>query len=221
MKGGVYCKTLKVNGLVGNKEILILINCGSTHCFLDEKVAGTLECELVDSTPMIIKVADRSKILSKRVYPKFSWEVQGHKFLHPVRLLKLGGYDLVLGCDWLSTSNPVELDFHQLKVTLSQGEDKLILRTLPNETRAKFMDTYSLAKLMWRKNLEIKGELFFNHKVLMGRAKDNRELELLQQYDEIFKEPNSLPLERKIEHFVELLPDVIPRKQHPYKYAYD
>ncbi|KAL0439602.1 UNVERIFIED_CONTAM: Retrovirus-related Pol polyprotein from transposon.6 [Sesamum latifolium] len=184
MKGNVSCKTLRINGLVGDKEILILIDCGSTYCFLDEKIAETLGCELEDSTPMVVRVADGSKLLSKKVCPKFSWEVQGHKFLHPVRLLKLGGYDLVLGCDWLSTFNPVELDFLQLKVTLSQGEGRLILRTLPNETRAKFMATHSL------------------------------------KYDDVFKEPNSLPPEREIEHRIELLPDAIPRKQHPYRYAY-
>ncbi|KAL0355196.1 UNVERIFIED_CONTAM: hypothetical protein Sradi_3966500 [Sesamum radiatum] len=142
------------------------------------------------------------------------------KFLHPVRLLKLGGYDLVLGCDWLSNFYPVELYFHQLKVTLSQGEERLILRTLPKETRTKFMATHSLAKLMRRKNREIEGELFFNHKVLMGGAEDNKVQELLQKYDDVFKEPNSLPLEREIEHCIELLPDTIPRKQHPYIYAY-
>ncbi|KAL0445995.1 UNVERIFIED_CONTAM: Transposon Ty3-G Gag-Pol polyprotein [Sesamum latifolium] len=88
-KGNANCKTLKVNGLVGDKEVLILIDSGSTHCFTDEK----------------------------------------------------------------------------------------------NE-------------------------------------EDVKVLQLLQQYDEVFQEPSSLPLERSIEHCIELLPGAIPRKQHPYTYAY-
>ncbi|KAL0462649.1 UNVERIFIED_CONTAM: Transposon Ty3-G Gag-Pol polyprotein [Sesamum latifolium] len=44
--------------------------------------------------------------------------------------------------------------------------------------------------------------------------------ELLQQYDDVFKEPSSLPPKRNIEHHIELLFNVIPRKQHPYRYAY-
>ncbi|KAL0355197.1 UNVERIFIED_CONTAM: hypothetical protein Sradi_3966600 [Sesamum radiatum] len=35
MKGNVSYKTLRINGLVGDKETLILIDYGSTHCFLD------------------------------------------------------------------------------------------------------------------------------------------------------------------------------------------
>ncbi|KAK4385824.1 hypothetical protein Sango_2706400 [Sesamum angolense] len=38
----------------------------------------------------------------------------------------LGGCDFVLGCDWLRAHNPVELDFHQLTVTISQKDGKVI-----------------------------------------------------------------------------------------------
>ncbi|KAK4394129.1 hypothetical protein Sango_1883700 [Sesamum angolense] len=189
MKGKINCKTLKVIGLVGDKEVLKLIDSGSTHCFINEKITRTLGCELECTTNMMIRVADGSKLSSKLICPKFSWEVQGHRFSHPVRLLKLGGYDLVLGCDWLSNYNPVELDFHQLKVTLSQAGKKLVLRALPNESSAK-------------------------------KEENTKVLELLQQYNDVFQEPRSLPPERSIEHCIDLLPKAIPKKQHPYRYAY-
>ncbi|KAL0381339.1 UNVERIFIED_CONTAM: hypothetical protein Sangu_0198200 [Sesamum angustifolium] len=44
--------------------------------------------------------------------------------------------------------------------------------------------------------------------------------ELLREYEEVFQEPSSLPPKRSIEHHIELLPDAIPKKQHPYRYAY-
>ncbi|KAL2248441.1 UNVERIFIED_CONTAM: Retrovirus-related Pol polyprotein from transposon 17.6 [Sesamum indicum] len=171
MKGHAHCKTLKMLGKVGDKEILILIDSGSTHCFLDEKVARTLNCKIESTTPMMIRVADGSKLASKLECDQFTWEMQGEKFTHPVRLLKLGGYDLVLGCDWLSGYDPVEIDFSQSKITLNQAGNKLILYALLNGTK----DT---------------------------------------------SEPRSLPLERSIEHCIELLPNAIPKKQHPYRYAY-
>ncbi|XP_020550197.1 uncharacterized protein LOC110012122 [Sesamum indicum] len=128
MKEHTNSKTLRFNGLVGDREILILIDSGSTHCFIDEKVVGTLGCEVEGITPMTVEVADGRRLTSKVICPKFCWEVQGHKFSHPVRLLKLGSYDLVLGCDWLSNHNPVELDFQQMKVTLNRAGSKVILK---------------------------------------------------------------------------------------------
>ncbi|KAL0330122.1 UNVERIFIED_CONTAM: Retrovirus-related Pol polyprotein from transposon [Sesamum radiatum] len=43
-------------------------------------------------------------------------------------------------------------------------------------------------------------------------------LELLQQYDDVFQEPRLLPPERSIQHRIELIPDAIPKKQHPYRH---
>ncbi|KAL0352108.1 UNVERIFIED_CONTAM: Transposon Ty3-G Gag-Pol polyprotein [Sesamum calycinum] len=40
------------------------------------------------------------------------------------------------------------------------------------------------------------------------------------KYDDVFKEPSSLPPEIKFEHGIELLPEGIPMKQHPYRYSY-
>ncbi|KAL0288432.1 UNVERIFIED_CONTAM: hypothetical protein Scaly_2730700 [Sesamum calycinum] len=167
MKGKINCKTLKVIGLVGDKEVLKLIDSGSTHCFINEKIPRTLGCELECTTTMMIRVVDGSKLSSKLICPKFSWEVQGHRSSHPVRLLKLGGYDLVLGCDWLSNYNPMELDFHQLKVTLSQAGKKLVLRALPNESSAKVMYAHSLVKLIRKRNHDTEGELLLNHPTLI------------------------------------------------------
>ncbi|KAL0324565.1 UNVERIFIED_CONTAM: Transposon Ty3-G Gag-Pol polyprotein [Sesamum calycinum] len=107
-----------------------------------------LGCTLEQTTPMAVRIADGGRVMSKYFCPTFCWEIQGHHFSHPVRVLKLGGYNCVLGCDWLSINNPIELDFHQLQ------------------------------------------------------------------------EPRTLPPERTIEHHIELVPDAIPRKQHPYRYAY-
>ncbi|KAL2230686.1 UNVERIFIED_CONTAM: Transposon Ty3-G Gag-Pol polyprotein [Sesamum indicum] len=218
MKGHDHCKTLKMIGRVGDKEILILIDSGSTHCFLDEKVARTLNCRIENTTPMMIRVADGSKLASKLECDQFTWEMQGKKFTHPVRLLKLGGYDLVLGCDWLSGYDPVELNFSQSKITLNHSGNKLILYAPLKETRDTSMS--AMISLMRKRNPSMQGELYLNHKTLHEGTRDSQVLELLQQYKDVFQEPKSLPPERSIEHSIELLPEAIPKKQYPYRYAY-
>ncbi|KAL0444804.1 UNVERIFIED_CONTAM: hypothetical protein Slati_2203100 [Sesamum latifolium] len=82
------------------------------------------------------------------------------------------------------------------------------------------MSAHSLIKMMRRKVQNKEGELFPNHKVLSKKDGDPQVLKLLQQYDDIFQEPRSLPPERNIQHCIELLPDAIPKKQHPYIYTY-
>lgn len=76
MKGSTNYKTLKVCAKVKDKDILILIDCGSTHCFLNEKIAKVLDCKLENTMPMTIKVADGSQLISSLMCSGFKREMQ-------------------------------------------------------------------------------------------------------------------------------------------------
>ncbi|KAL0376671.1 UNVERIFIED_CONTAM: Transposon Ty3-G Gag-Pol polyprotein [Sesamum calycinum] len=169
---------------------------------------------------MAVRIADGGRVMSKYFCPTFGWEIQGHHFSHPVRVLKLGGYDYVLGCDWLSINNPIELDFHQLQVTITQSGKKIILKALTEKGDFKTVSAYSLSKLLRRGNYGMKGQIYVVNKDINQGEKNPRLLDLLHHFSDIFQEPRTLPPERTIEHHIELVPDAIPRKQHPYRYAY-
>jgi len=44
--------------------------------------------------------------------------MQGKEFKADLRILKLGGCDIVLGVDWMRTVSPLVFDFNKLEVTL-------------------------------------------------------------------------------------------------------
>ncbi|KAL2236288.1 UNVERIFIED_CONTAM: hypothetical protein Sindi_0820500 [Sesamum indicum] len=161
MEEGFHCRTLKLEGLVRDKEILILIDSGSTHCFVDEKITKILGCKVENTLPMSIRVADGRKLTSHLVCPRFSWEVQGYKFTHPVKLLKLGG---------------------------------------PTQRAPK-----------------VQGELSLSQGSSPENDEDPKVLELLQMHQDVFQEPHLLPPKREIEHCIDLLPEAIPKRQHPYR----
>ncbi|KAL0445900.1 UNVERIFIED_CONTAM: 40S ribosomal protein S25 [Sesamum latifolium] len=102
MCGNVGSSTLRINGLINDKKVHILIDSGRSHCFIDEKVVGVLECRVEHTTHIVVRVADGSKVLSSLDCPKLCWEIQRHQFSYFVRVLKLGGCDFIMGCDGLS-----------------------------------------------------------------------------------------------------------------------
>ncbi|KAL0409740.1 UNVERIFIED_CONTAM: hypothetical protein Sradi_1908400 [Sesamum radiatum] len=159
MRGNVSSGTLRVKGIVNGKEIHILIDSGSTHSFIDEKVAKALGIKTELTTLMVVSVADGYKMMSKVICPELSWEIQGFQFTYPVRTLKLGGCDFVLGCDWLGAHNPVELDFDQLTVTISQKDGKVILRALPQKNGSMLITPDSLSGLLGRKTYDLFGQM--------------------------------------------------------------
>lgn len=86
------------------------------HSFIDQNVAHNLKCDLVPISPMGISVAGGEKLRCDQMCPKVEWDIQGHKFAFPVRMLKLGGYHMVLGVDWLAKLSPVEFDFKEKRL---------------------------------------------------------------------------------------------------------
>ncbi|XP_027071813.1 uncharacterized protein [Coffea arabica] len=73
LAGGTEHKTLKLNGRLAGREIIILVDSGSTHCFVDEKLAETLQLHAI-GTPLIVKVANGEKLESRQLHGTLRWE---------------------------------------------------------------------------------------------------------------------------------------------------
>lgn len=63
-------------------------------------------------------MADGSSISSAAVCPNFHWSMQGEQFNAELRLLPLGGSDMVLGVQWLKEFGPVTMDLNELSFSV-------------------------------------------------------------------------------------------------------
>lgn len=54
------------------------------------------------TTPWVVTIANGNRVESNYKCPNFEWEMRGYKFTTPVRILKLGGCDMMIGVDLLS-----------------------------------------------------------------------------------------------------------------------
>ncbi|KAL0300957.1 UNVERIFIED_CONTAM: hypothetical protein Sradi_6372500 [Sesamum radiatum] len=148
ISGSTDYNTFRVKGHAYDKEVQILIDGGSTHCFIDEKAAFELGCKLEPATPMIVSVANGYKMLSQLYCPTFTWEIQGHKFKYPIRTLTLGGCHMVLGGDWLRRYSPVEYDYVGMAVTVSKKDVKVRLQALSQRSELQMVSAQSMSKLI-------------------------------------------------------------------------
>ena len=124
LRGVVTSKIIKVEGRVSDSSLMILIDSGSTHSFLDEEVAKKLRCQLTGTQPLSVTVANGQKVLCKSACVGFCWQMQGESFEADLRLLKLGGCDMVLGVDWMREVSHICFDFNKLEVTFEREEER-------------------------------------------------------------------------------------------------
>ncbi|CAH9090618.1 unnamed protein product [Cuscuta epithymum] len=117
-RGGLGVETIMLLGRVENKDIVMMIDSGSTHSFLDPTIVKDMaSVECVKSRPLQVTVANGNELSCDLVCPNFKWTVQGETFVKEMRLVRMGGCDMVLGMDWIDEFTPVQLNTRPPKVT--------------------------------------------------------------------------------------------------------
>nr|GFB87581.1 retroviral aspartyl protease [Tanacetum cinerariifolium] len=78
---------------------------------------GKRSSEMTEKTyPLSVFVAGGSKLVSQYMVKDFQWKIQGVLFTTDVMLLPVGGCELVLGIQWLSTLGNIQWNFQELKM---------------------------------------------------------------------------------------------------------
>lgn len=102
LSGADHLKTIRLRALIGNQVVLILLDSGSTHSFMDSALLPRIQ---VTPQPLpkeiAITVANGEKLVCSSEVPQLNWWIQGQTFEYDFKVIDLGGYDLILGMDWL------------------------------------------------------------------------------------------------------------------------
>lgn len=128
LMGQVVADTIKIKGKVGKQEITILIDKGSTHSFLDQMTAKRLKCEMEYTNPLRVTVADGGKLECNTRCPKLEWEMGKYRFSTSIRILQLGGCDMVIGVDLLKQWEPVTFNFTDQNIRFTSGGTEVVLQ---------------------------------------------------------------------------------------------
>lgn len=119
LEGSQGSYTIRVLGQHRIRQLVILVDNGSTHSFLDERVVKEIKILIVraPTVGVTVTVADGRKVLSTNMSLGFSWKIQNHSFTFDVRLLPLRSFVMILRVDWVKMHNPV-FDFENTTVSI-------------------------------------------------------------------------------------------------------
>ncbi|GJT81002.1 reverse transcriptase [Tanacetum coccineum] len=119
---------MRVIGTVGKHVVHILVDCGSTHNFLDKNMAKKLGCSIRPTGPLAVTVANGNNLVTTSECKDFKWQFDNTTFTTDVMLLPLGGCEMVLGIQWLATLGDIKCNFKELRMEFKYGGKKVQLR---------------------------------------------------------------------------------------------
>lgn len=86
-------------GHLQGKEVLMLVDLGSSHCFISDQLVPHLDSGQALTQPVKVQVANGELLHCTHQLPKQLWGIQGHSFHTTLKIIPLTGYDVIVGMD--------------------------------------------------------------------------------------------------------------------------
>ncbi|XP_026420118.1 uncharacterized protein LOC113316109 [Papaver somniferum] len=215
LTGLVNQSIIRVPSKLNKHDIFILIDTGSTHSFIDEKLANKLQLHLVPTGKMLVTVTT----VSEGVCQDLQWSMQGYHFSADLRILPLGGCDMVLGVDWLKKLGDVMFNMAELKVSFHHHGKLITLQGHSPTPSCSLLSGESFFKFIKNNTPSLIGQ-FFSISATPLTPTPPEITSLLQEYADVFAEPSTLPPPRELYHKIPLKPSSLPISQRPYRCPY-
>ncbi|GAU32095.1 hypothetical protein TSUD_292190 [Trifolium subterraneum] len=194
-------QTLRVMGQLHQSPIAVPIDNGSTHNFLQDRVAKKLG--------LPTKQAHSFKVL-----------VGNGELLHCTTI----GAELVLGVQWLKTLGPIVTDYEHLTMSFSKNGTPVHLFGVPKPSPEE-ANLYQLQRLVDTNALDTCVRLHLNTvepvSHLSPTIETNPQIaQLLTQFSSLFQNPTHLPPQRPVDHKITLTGASNPVNVRPYRYPH-
>ncbi|GJY20360.1 transposon ty3-G gag-pol polyprotein [Tanacetum coccineum] len=116
ISGSINPQTLRLPGKINNKEVVVLIDGGSTHNFVDQALVDRFGLVVEKDTPLKVVVGNREHVTCTGRVRALTIVIQGYVISTDFFVLPVAACPIVLGVQWLKTLGPVEMDYEQLTI---------------------------------------------------------------------------------------------------------
>lgn len=87
LSGASRHNAIRLRALVQNKVLLMLVDSGSSHSFIDLNFAQLLGLQLCPISPSLVQVANGDFLSCQYVVPNFTWWIQGQTFSYDLKVV--------------------------------------------------------------------------------------------------------------------------------------
>eukprot|EP00253_Pinus_taeda_P029380 PITA_29380 len=214
-------QTLKIRGFIKHRPIVVLIDSGSTHNFIHQKVAEVVHCFVRAVSNFQVQIADGGTMKCEGHYENVKLQMGDYQLKTHMFAIHMGGCDIVLGADWLRTLGPITMDFQELYMSFKQKNYTHTLRGLQAGTPS-IISSHRMEKLLKKGNHGVVAQFNAIQAVETKPPPIHPEMQqILKNHLSVFDKPHELPPSRgEHDHSITLVPGAQPPNVHPYKYPF-
>ncbi|XP_020184713.1 uncharacterized protein [Aegilops tauschii subsp. strangulata] len=220
LTGSSAPKAIRLHAWLQGREVLVLVDSGSSTSFLDAGLASSLSGVVHLRRPCRVKVADGGELCCVSHIPKCYWTTQGQEFTTDMKILPLGAYDAIVGMDWLEEHSPMNVDWRgkHMLITTPQGPAHLQGHSdgVAPCSEINGLQLYSLQRQGALSQVIQLCQITEGDEIY-APTPDNIQA-VIDQFSDVFGEPTELPPRRACDHRIPLMPGAQPVDLRPYRH---
>ncbi|XP_074352969.1 uncharacterized protein LOC141692108 [Apium graveolens] len=217
ISGSILPQTLRLPGKINNKNVVILIDGGSTHNFIEQSVVERFGLRVDTTVNLEVVVANREKLSCVGRVTGLTILIQGNKITTDFFVLPIAACPLVLGVQLFKTLGPIEIDFQNFTLGFRQGDTTHKLQRLQGT---------ELTALKPSELMGMQGFAFLLQVSPVEAEPPNDSIpcpevqRVLTEFEQVFREPEGFPPQRFHVHHIPLMPGSKPVSSRPYRQPY-
>eukprot|EP00253_Pinus_taeda_P025407 PITA_25407 len=188
-------QTLKIRGFIKHRPVVVLIDSGSTHNFIHQKVAEKMHCFVRAVSNFQVQIADGGTMKCEGHCENVKLQMGDYQLKTHMFAIHMGGCNIVLGAEWLRTLGPITMDFQELYMSFKQNNHTHTLRGL-QVGAPSIISSHRMEKLLKKGNHGVVAQ--FNAIQSQGLP----------------------PLRGEHDHSITLVPGAQPPNVRPYRYLF-
>jgi hypothetical protein len=217
--------TIRIPGHLANHPVTVLIDGGSTHNFIQTRLAKFLGLPSNPANTLKVMVGNGSILNCHGLCASTPLTLHKEKFEVDLYTLPLCGADVVLGVPWLQSIWPVLMDYTSLSLSYTLNNKTITLSGNP-PSKPNVISAQQLKRCVQTNSAS---ELFHLQAMPAGTDptpiptithQNPQILNLLLSFPNLFQEPKHLPPPRSSDHHISLIPNSKPVNVRPYRYPY-
>nr|GEY27471.1 Ty3/gypsy retrotransposon protein [Tanacetum cinerariifolium] len=121
ISGSINPQTLRLPGRIKNKDVVVLVDGGSTHNFIDQALVDRFGLTVERDVALRVMVANREHVSCIGRVRNLEIAIQGYVISTDFFVLPVAACPIVLGVQWLKTLGLVEIDYEQFTMGFKMG----------------------------------------------------------------------------------------------------
>eukprot|EP00253_Pinus_taeda_P015452 PITA_15452 len=140
-------QTIKIEGKIKKKNVIVLIDSGSTNNFIHCKIAKELNCFLYPEPECQVMVANGGTIDFSGECHNVNLTMGEYVLTSPKLSIPIGGVDVVLGVQWLRSMCTIAVNFQEIFMKFSMEGKEVELRCIVGKS-GKIISSNGLQKAL-------------------------------------------------------------------------